>query len=62
MDFSVENHGSIFLVHPLTDAAREWISENVAPDSQFWGRALAVEHRFIGDLVRGARADGLVIR
>lgn len=62
-DVVVENHGTIFLFRPLSDFARDWIEENVSregfhPD---WP-TLVVEHRYIGDLVHGAIADGLVVR
>lgn len=62
IDFAVENHFSIFLLRPLSDAAREWIAEHIPADAQFWGSAVVVEPRCIGDIVRGARADGLVLR
>lgn len=58
MDFSVSNHGSIFLLQPLTFAARAWIEEHVDPDHQEWAGGVVVEHRFIRGLVEGIAADG----
>ena len=29
MDFTVESHGSIFLLQPLTSAAQTWVDENI---------------------------------
>ncbi len=49
-DFLVENHGSIFLLRPRTPRAR-----------QTWGDATIVEHRYIRDVVAGARTAGLVV-
>lgn len=61
-DFDVENHGSIFILQPLTPAAREWVSEHIADDAQWWAGGVVVEHRYIADIVEGALSDGLVVR
>ena len=48
-DFSVANHGSILILHALTDAAREWVDENIGDDAMTWGtnghRRRAALHR-----------------
>jgi len=59
-DFSVEDHGSIFLVTPHTDAAREWWDEKVG-NCQSLGLGNAVEHRFIQDISHGILGDRLTI-
>jgi hypothetical protein len=58
-DASLENHGSIHLVRPLTECAVSWLDENT--DGTWFGNALAVEHRFVADLVAGMRESGLVV-
>jgi hypothetical protein len=60
MDFSVANHGSIFIISPLTDSAKDWIAENVSDESQWFGGGLVVEHRYVDTLVEGMENDGLV--
>ena len=60
-DFLVENHGSIFLLQPLTPAAESWIEEFLPKDRMTFGSAVVVEHRFIVDIVEGIRNDGLVL-
>jgi hypothetical protein len=63
-DFLVENHFTIFLLTPLTPAARFWVQENLPDESDridFAG-SIVVEHRYIADIVRGAIADGLSVR
>ena len=57
-DFTVSNQGSIFLVTPLNDTARDWLEENISEDSQYLGRALAVEHRYIENLLQGLQNEG----
>ena len=61
-DFSVSNHGSIFLLQPLTFAGRAWVEEHVDPDHQQWAGGVVVEHRYIGDIVAGIINDGLGVR
>jgi hypothetical protein len=60
-DFIVKNHGTIFLLQPLTPAAISWIQENLPEDHMMSGRAVVVDHRYIADIVRGAQADGLEV-
>ena len=65
-DVTVENHGTIFLFHPQTTVAREWIDENVDPDPTnmfgFWrGSALCVEHRFAQEIAQDMINAGLAV-
>ena len=60
-DVSVENHGSLFLFRLHSEAAREWVDANVPDDAQYFGGALAVEHRYAHDLAEGMQADGLAL-
>ena len=59
MDIQVENHGSIFLVKPLTNKAIKWLQENT--NGQWLGNALACEPRYIEDLVEGLYEEGFEI-
>jgi hypothetical protein len=60
-DFTVENHGTIFLLQPHTSAAQRWVDNNIPDDAQYLGTAVAVEHGYILDIVDGIKADGLTI-
>lgn len=62
MDFTVQNHGSIFLLEPHTEAARLWVDEHIGPEATTWGAAVVVEHRYIHELVEGILADGYEVR
>jgi hypothetical protein len=53
--------GSICLLQPLTDAAREWLDEHVDPDAQWLGPSLAIEARYVEPIVEGMRAEGLLV-
>jgi hypothetical protein len=61
-DFVVQNEGSIFLLRPLTYAAKEWIRDNISPDHMTLGDAVVVEHRFILGLIEGIIADGFEVK
>ena len=61
-DFLLENHGSIFLLQPLTPAAQSWIDEFLPKDRMSFGTAVVVEHRYISDIVEGIRNDGLAVQ
>lgn len=50
------DHGSIVLVNPQHEAAREWLEEHT--DGMWWCGSLAVEFGCIGGLVHGMIAEG----
>lgn len=56
--FSIENHGSIVLVRPLSADVEAWLEEHT--DGQWFGRALVVEPRYVENLVEGLLAEGFV--
>ncbi len=59
-DFLIENHGSVFLLSPLTDAARIWIDEHIGADNGFQPMypTVLIEHRYISAIVRGLVEEG----
>jgi len=60
-DIVISDQGSIILVMPRTEAAKEWLKENVASEAMWYGPSLVVEHRFISYLIEGMMAEGLRI-
>src|SRR5215510_970910 len=60
-DVLVCNEGSIFLFQPVTSKAKSWIAKNVQPDTQWFGDALVVEHRYAPELALAMCQDGLVL-
>jgi hypothetical protein len=64
-DFSIEGEGrfcTVYLLRPLTPAAFDWIKENIPSDAQWFGKAVAVEHRFIWPILEGIQNDGLAVQ
>ena len=62
-DFTVENHGSIFLLQPQNKEAIDWVDEHIGQDNGYqpYFPAVVVEHRYITDFVAGIRNDGWVV-
>lgn len=60
-DLIVSDQGSIFLLRGATDAGKDWIADHIPADAQSWCGDIVVEHRYIGAIVEGAIADGLVV-
>jgi hypothetical protein len=61
LDVAVEDHGSLWLFRPLTEDAKIWIDDNVQDAALWFGGALAVEARFVQEMVEGMLADGLEV-
>lgn len=62
VDALVENHGSIFLVKPLTLRCENWLKDHVSNEAQYFGGKLVVEHRYILPLVQGMTDDGMEVK
>jgi len=62
IDFAISGGGTVYLLHPLTRAARTWVAEHLPLDAMRLGHAVAVDWRSIGDIVVGAIGAGLVVR
>jgi len=65
LDFKRENDGSLFLLRPLSVAAKEWMQQNLpvdSPETQFWGDAIVIELRYVEAILDGIFGDGLVLR
>jgi hypothetical protein len=58
-DLHVEDHGSVWLLRPLTEGAQAWIGENLPEDRQEFAGAVVVEARYVIDIIIGMVKDGL---
>ena len=63
-DFVVENHGSIFLLKPLTPSATSWLEEHIGQDNGFqpYWPTCVIEHRYIWPILEGIQDDGLAVQ
>jgi hypothetical protein len=62
LDVVITGGGTLYLFHLLSTPARDWVAEHVSGERQLLGDALAVEHRYAGDLADGMVSDGLCVR
>ena len=59
-DYTVENHGSLYLFRPMNVAANVHLHANVG-EAQWFGNALAVESRYARDLAAQLVDDGFTV-
>jgi hypothetical protein len=60
-DFNVSDHGTIWLLTPITAEAQHWVACYLPDDCPMMGESFAIEHRFIDAIVHGIQQDGLAI-
>lgn len=63
-DFAVENHGSIVLLRPLTQAGIDYVNREIGKDNGFqpyWPTVL-FEPRYVDQFIDAIREDGLLVR
>ena len=61
-DFQITDQGTIILVRPLNEAARQWLDENVVSEPWQWvDGALCGEPRFARGLIDEIAAAGFEI-
>jgi len=61
-DFQIADHGTIILIRPLNEAARQWLDENVVAEPWQWlDGALCADHRLARDLVDEIETAGFAI-
>lgn len=61
LDLEFANHGSIWLMRPITIAGRAWIQENIEDGATWLGGACAIERRYVEGIAAGAISDGLEV-
>jgi hypothetical protein len=64
IDFVCENHGTIFLLRPLTPSATSWLEEHIGQDNGFqpYWPTCVIEHRYIWAILEGIQNDGLAVQ
>lgn len=59
IDFEIDYHGSILVVRPVTEAAKEWTDISIDPTAQWWGQGFVVEPSYVCNLIVGIEEAGL---
>jgi hypothetical protein len=60
-DVHVQHEGTISLFHLQNEEAKGWVETHVVGETSWFGQALAVEHRYVLDLIQGMQEDGLIV-
>ena len=60
-DVTIIGGGSITLLQPETNAAREWFEENISQDNGYqpYWPTIVCEGRYVTDILEGMANDGL---
>ncbi len=61
IDLIVHGGGTIYTLHPVSVQGHAWIAEHIPVDAPRLRDAVAVEHRYIRDLLTGMVSDGLTL-
>lgn len=60
-DIDVTNQGCFYVITALTDRGAEWFEDNLVGEQTPACGGIAVEGRYLDDIVEGALADGLEV-
>lgn len=60
-DVLVTNEGTIVLLRPNTQRAKDWIAEHTPKESMWFGPSLVVEPRYVDDIIDGMTRNGLEV-
>lgn len=60
-DYEVSGGGSLFILMPLNDRARQNLEAGVSGEAHWFAGGVAVEHRYIVPLVEQLRSEGWVV-
>ncbi len=58
-DFDLHDAGSLVMLEPVTDHAKAWCVWHLPDDAPMWGKAYAIEPRFVEDILVGIHEEGL---
>lgn len=62
IDVTVENHGSIVVLRPLSNAGKDWVTEYIDQTGfQPYRDSVIVEPRYVDAILTGMQKDGLHI-
>ena len=61
LDLRVENHGSVFILQPMSARAREWLEVNVERGSCWVHDALVCEPRYVEAIVADMIDEGMEV-
>ena len=61
VDFTLTDHGSIAVITPMSDTAKDWVESFISDDAQWFDNGFVVEHRYVDDIVERFIELGMVV-
>ena len=63
-DFDLMVSGSLAILDPMTERAREWVANNIGPDNGYqpYYPAVLCEHRYLDDILEALFAGGFTFK
>lgn len=62
VDIIIEDNFTVFMLHPMTERARDWLAYNLPDSATWWKGAVAVEPETLPDLLVQLTARCLRVR
>ena len=59
--FYQERMSNVCLLTPVSEAASNWVAEYLPEDITWFGEAVAIEARYVGDILEGIQRDDLTV-
>jgi hypothetical protein len=61
-DFHFHDEGTIILLIPIADAAKDWTIEKLDPEPwQMFGGGIAIDHRMFGPIYEALTGEGFLL-
>ena len=61
-DFRLCDHGSVVILTPVTDDAKEYASDMLPEDTQRWAGGYVIEPRYADDVIGLLLRDGFEVK
>ncbi len=61
-DFHLDDHGSVVILTPVTQDAKDYAADMLPEDTQRWGSGYAIAHNYADDVVGLLLRDGFEVR
>jgi hypothetical protein len=61
-DVEVRDHGTLIGLCANSDAAKEWMTDNLPPDAPRLGSIVYAEPRYADIIIQGMQDDGFTVR
>ena len=60
-DFTLDGYSVEFYLHPVTAAAKNWMTSHFPEDSDFVGEGVVILRWFLDEILKGIEGDGLTV-